>query len=190
MKKKKQIIILYFFVASILIIATYMLSNHTWLSKGLSVDYKNFPYELRSQMSTLIDRTSVIALYGKPDIARNSFDRWHFSDGSYLFATYSDDRLTDLWRIKKLLKTSAFSHIIVGKSLESDVRKVDPYCLIYEDTPGFAFSEHRLSDGGFCTIRYIRTDMEWQVDSIIFKSIDPSGFLKNLSFFERILLLQ
>ena len=143
-------------------------------------------------MSLALRDKTVYAIYGTPDKVRKlkddySYEIRNMQDGSKLFVFYTSDRVYDIWRLKKLLSPEDFKKINVGKSNSDNVKEIDPYCAIWDESGGKAISEHRLKGNEVAIIQYSKNDNLWIVNDIKYvQPISVPGLPRQ--FFQRIYL--
>lgn len=167
---------------------------NTSVSKKVEIGVKlkmllvNIPHSTRFSLSVAINPKGIENKYGKPDLTKiygkKTYEIRNISDDSKLIVVYTDNRVIDMWQLKKLFSKVDFKNIIPKKSTLEDVMKIDPYSTIV-GTNKMSITEHKLKNNGVVLITYskeVSSSKEtngWTVKNLEFLKNDPSNFVKD-----------
>lgn len=130
----------------------------------------NFPYSIRTTMSISASYKNVKQSYGSPEIV-NTCDGYTYEirtmeDKSKLIIIYNtvSGNIVEARQLTKLYSENDFNSIVTNSKL-NDVKKVDPYTMIFENDDNTAISEHKLTNNQVLLINYIKDKNDWLVKS-------------------------
>lgn len=155
--------------------------------KQINMLKTNIPYSIKENISLAIKKNTLEKQYGKAHLVGRSetknYEVRTMSDESKLIVMYDNvtNAVLDIWQIKKLFTHNDFKTIEEGKSLSTEILKIDPYTNLIEKDLNTAISEHKLVNKEALVIAYVKKNDSWVVKQLTYVNPDPSDFINSIN---------